>query len=106
MAHVGGLKPTEINAEVQDAFAHARAEIDGKLGDSAGADAQILSAASQVVAGKNFFLKVKFSKGTHQVVHVRLFKSLQQQVSVNAIQTHKTEADALEYFDRNAPHVL
>lgn len=62
---------------------------------SAGAPV-VLSYSSQVVAGKNYFLKLQF--GSSQIVHARVFRSLQDQVTLHSLQENKSVADEIAYF--------
>eukprot|EP00116_Pleurobrachia_bachei_P015064 sb/3475326/ len=55
---------------------------------------------SQMVAGTNYFVKVKVDNGDSHV-HVRVFKSLPHagaELSVHSMQQEKTSACPLEYF--------
>ena len=51
---------------------------------------------NQVVAGTNYFFKIDVGDGHY--VHARVYKDLQQNISVAAVQTSRTEQDTLGYF--------
>jgi len=57
---------------------------------------------SQVVAGTNYFLKVKISDGASaEFIHLRVFQALPhtgQGPAVHSVQENKTEACLLSYF--------
>ncbi|PRP78314.1 cystatin-B-like [Planoprotostelium fungivorum] len=57
---------------------------------------QTHSYAKQVVAGMNYFIKIKV--GDNEFIHVRVFRSLQAEYSVHGLQEGKTESDELAYF--------
>ncbi|NXA44279.1 CYTA protein, partial [Eudromia elegans] len=60
---------------------------------------QAIEYRTQVVAGTNYFIKVKVSDGTY--VHLRVFQSLpfeNQGPSLTSYQTGKTRDDPLTYF--------
>lgn len=50
----------------------------------------------QVVAGKNYFVKIAVNDGEY--IHARIFRDLQRNVSVHSVQMGKTETDELVYF--------
>jgi len=51
---------------------------------------------SQVVAGTNFFVKVKIGEG--DFVHARIYRDLQGNVTLHSIQDPKGEEDDVTYF--------
>jgi len=51
--------------------------------------------ATQVVAGTNYFLKINVGSGHY--VHARVFKDLQQHLSLHSVQTDKKESDHLDF---------
>ena len=59
-------------------------------------DGQVLCYKTQLVAGTNYFLKVKV--GDNECVHARVYKDLQQNVSLHSVQGNKSEDDEIEYF--------
>jgi lysyl-tRNA synthetase class 2 len=62
----------------------------------------VVSYKSQVVAGKNFFLKAKFAavgeKVPDRYLHLRVFRNLKQEYSLVAVQEGKQLSDPIEYF--------
>ncbi|CAI8040745.1 Cystatin-B [Geodia barretti] len=52
---------------------------------------------SQVVAGTNFFIKVQVSEGG-ECIHLRVYRDLQQTLSLSGVLTDKTLQDPLKYF--------
>jgi len=51
---------------------------------------------TQVVAGTNFFVKVKIGEG--DFVHARIYRDLQGNVTLHSLQDPKGEEDDLAYF--------
>jgi len=51
---------------------------------------------TQVVAGTNYFIKVHV--GGEKYVHLRVYKNLQQQVSLHSVQEDKTKEEPITYF--------
>jgi hypothetical protein len=51
-----------------------------------------------VVAGTNFFVKVCVNHETGEHIHIRVFRSLQGQLSLHSVQEGKAHEDPIEYF--------
>jgi len=90
---VGGAKPAD--AEVNDIVTRVLAGLHDKLPAHAGKQPTVVSYAKQTVAGVNYFVKLAFGS---EYVHARIFKSLQNEVSVHSVQTGKTQQDSIEFF--------
>ena len=94
----GGIGPVkQADAESAAALAAVKAGIEAK---SPGASFEVHSYATQVVAGLNFFLKVKKTNadGTISYAHVRVFRALSGDHSFHSAQPNKQESDPIEYF--------
>jgi len=104
MAKVGGVGASKAaTAEIQTIFKDVHGEVPAKvseLKDVKGGEA--VSYATQVVAGTNYFIKVKYTKDDASVVyaHLRVFKGLGAGVAVKlvSVQYPKAEDDPLNYF--------
>ena len=83
-----------VGAVLPDVAAHAP-----ELAAAVSVDA--VRYAVQVVAGVNFFVKVKFvlGGGKQTFAHLRIYRDLKGNVSLSAVQTGKTADDAITYFD-------
>uniref|UniRef100_K1R803 Cystatin-A n=1 Tax=Magallana gigas TaxID=29159 RepID=K1R803_MAGGI len=55
-----------------------------------------VSYREQVVAGKNYFIKVE--TGFNRYIHVRIYKDLRGDASITSVQLEKTITDPIEYF--------
>ena len=55
----------------------------------------LLSYATQLVAGRNYFLKAKFGE---TVIHARVYRDTQDQVSLHSVQEGKKVDDEITYF--------
>ena len=110
------------NAEPATSDVHAliqqvKSEVTGKMNASFDVF-EAISYKSQVVAGRNYFVKVRnFNKykimneynnktfglfqvhvGDDKCIHVRIYKNLQQEVSVHSVEDNKTREDPITYF--------
>jgi len=52
--------------------------------------------STQVVAGVNYFVKIDVGGG--QYIHARIYKDLQQNLTLNSVQTGKSLGDPIQYF--------
>lgn len=52
---------------------------------------------SQLVAGVNFFVKVKLDEG--RFAHLRIYRNLQGEVQLSSMQLDKTEEEEVVYFE-------
>lgn len=77
MAHkCGGLSETKpVNAEVTDLVTPFQKQITDKIIDDID-DFEIISYATQLVAGMNYFVKIQVNKINKRCVHVRIYKPL------------------------------
>ncbi|XP_065906893.1 cystatin-B-like [Dysidea avara] len=74
-------------------------EVRGNVEERAGrkfSQYKALSYATQVVAGTNYFIKVQVS--ADECVHLRVFQSLQQTLSLSNFQQGKTIDEPITYF--------
>lgn len=100
----GAVKPgsmavlREVDAAAQAVAAQTRAAVEAKTGVTYGDTYRVDQVGVQVVAGVNYFFKIAVSATDDDYVHVRVYKDLQGQLSVNNVLTQKKAADALEYF--------
>ncbi|KAK3582043.1 hypothetical protein CHS0354_025649 [Potamilus streckersoni] len=89
------MKPTE---KVHSMIAEFREEIEQKTGKNF-AEFEALKFASQLVAGTNYFIKIKV--GPSECIHVRLYEALphtHEPVKLNAILEGRKIEDAIDYF--------
>jgi len=93
----GGISDSDKPAtpEIQGFVTQVSSQIAGKMNSKADVF-EAVSYRSQVVAGCNYFVKIHV--GNDNYIHARIFKSLQQEVSLHSIQESKTKDDVLEYF--------
>ena len=56
----------------------------------------------QIVQGHNYYVKVRTGPGSY--VHLRIYKDLAGQVSLDGVLTNKTVFDPIEYFGPNIEH--
>ena len=113
----GGISDSDSAAtpEIQALIEAVKDEVHGKL-NTVFEVFEAVSYRSQVVAGRNYFIKVlsqpqlsivltklaslslQVRVGDDKHIHLRVFKSLSQEVSLHSVQADKTEADPIEYF--------
>ncbi|KAG7165819.1 Cystatin-B-like [Homarus americanus] len=72
-----------------------RSQVEDKLGREV-SQFTLLSYKTQVVAGTNYFAKVDI--GEEEVVHMRVYKDLKQNLSLHSIQHPKAKEDDIAYF--------
>jgi len=72
-------------------------EVSTHLGDAKEAKHEIVSYATQVVAGTNFLVKVKISgdKAKERHAHVKIFRDLKNNVKLTSVADNKTADDPL-----------
>lgn len=88
----------EATAEIQEICNQVRAALEEKVGKSLGEYVAVVF-SSQVVAGTNFFVKIRVGGDEH--IHVRIFRPLphtNEGPSVHSFQHPKTKDDNVEYF--------
>ncbi|KAL3882918.1 hypothetical protein ACJMK2_029220 [Sinanodonta woodiana] len=88
----------EPNEKVHSMIAELQDEIEKRTGKNYAAFTA-LKYASQLVAGTNYFIKIKV--GPSECIHVRLYEPLphtHKPVELSAVVEGKKEHDAIEYF--------
>eukprot|EP01132_Coremiostelium_polycephalum_P010075 gene10075-12350_t len=97
MVLVGGIKDVKpVDADAHTAANAVREQALTKLSKSSTDVFEPVSYATQVVAGTNFFIKVKVGSGEY--VHLRVFRDFSNNHSLHSLQSGKTETDPIEYF--------
>ncbi|XP_011445121.3 cystatin-A3 [Magallana gigas] len=98
---VGGLGRTKnATPEIQQLVDSVQDEIIGQL--PLGYDREqplqlhAVTYRDQIVAGRNYFIKVETGFGRY--IHVRIYKDLSGNASVSSVQLQKSLADPIEYF--------
>jgi len=96
MSRPGGLKPAQpCDADCQSLVLRVKAQIEAKTGENY-TTFNPVNYATQVVAGVNYFVKIDVGGG--QYVHARIYKDLQQSITLNSVQTGKSRDDPIQYF--------
>jgi cystatin-A/B len=99
MSVPGGLHESKpADAEATNVAEQVRAQLEEKAGGPFPVF-EVISYNTQVVAGTNFFIKIK--TGEHSYIHARVFRSLPHAgnaLTVHSIQSGKTAADPIAYF--------
>jgi len=91
----GTSEPKEMTDEVIEVCHKVKTDLETKAGVKYDVfEPKIYK--SQVVAGTNFFVKVHVGDNKH--VHLRIYRDLQQNVSLHSHQTDKTHEEDIEYF--------
>ncbi|ROT71931.1 putative cystatin-B [Penaeus vannamei] len=72
-----------------------KSELEEKLGKKLDRF-QLVSYKTQVVAGTNYFAKMDI--GGEELVHMRVYRNLQGEVSLHSHQHPKTREEDIEYF--------
>ncbi|EAL61538.1 cystatin A1 [Dictyostelium discoideum AX4] len=92
---LGGLKPEvhAANDEIRQVVAKVADELKSKLNTT---EVEPVSYKTQLVAGTNYFIKVKTPAG---FAHARVYKDLQQNHSVHSVKADGiTEESEIVYF--------
>ncbi|KAJ7320054.1 hypothetical protein JRQ81_019565 [Phrynocephalus forsythii] len=101
MSAVGGLTPErEATAEIQAVTDQVKGQLESRANESY-AVFRAIRYRSQVVAGTNYFIKVKTGDGESSYAHLRVFKALPVeggQCQLSSYQLHKTRGDPITYF--------
>ena len=93
----GGVHAAQpADAESKSVLMRALPAIVEKLPHVAGQSYEVLSYATQTVAGKNYFLKVRF--GGNTIVHARVWQNLGQEIKLHSVQENKTLEAPIEFF--------
>ena len=91
---VGAVKPADDNAK--SVLSQALPQIVAQLPQFANAAAELVSYSTQVVAGLNYFMKIRF--GADKFVHARVWLSPAQEVTLHSVQENKTLDAPINYF--------
>lgn len=90
---IGEVK--EATEEVQSLLDQVKSDVE-EAGGKTFETFTAVSFKTQVVAGVNYFVKVKVGEGKY--IHVRIYKHFSGTVSFSSFQDDKTEEDPIEYF--------
>jgi cystatin-A/B len=95
----GQIKPGD--KEIDDTVTHhvntLRDEIESTLAKSY-TTFILLKYKSQVVSGINYFIKIQVKEDSNECIHVRIYKDLQNNLSLHSIVENKTINDNIEWF--------
>merc|ERR1712215_421435 len=108
---MGGRRVGGVGA-VQEADEATQTLLNGVRGDVAQrlnrpelSEFQLISYSSQVVAGKNYFAKMRIGTnelGDAEYVHIRVYsRPWENSLVLHGVQMDKTLEDPIEYFDLN-----
>lgn len=93
---IGEAKPADD--DVKDILSQVKSQVEGKTNASYDCF-EAVSYGTQVVAGTNYFIKVKVGEGKY--IHVRVFRPLpcnNGSLELSAVEEGKTEQDPIAYF--------
>jgi cystatin-A/B len=96
---LGDLK--EVDERIKEVVAKVESDIRSQLVDKLGeVSGPILPVGykTQVVAGTNFFVKLLVGEGEPKIVHARIYRNLQGEVSLHSVTEEKAHEDDVEYF--------
>jgi cystatin-A/B len=69
-----------------------------KEANRAFAQYEVVSYCTQLVAGLNYFIKVKVGDGENDYIHIRVYQTLSQETSLSGIQLDISRDAPIEYF--------
>lgn len=93
---VGGIGATHpADADAKAVLVRATPLLAEKLPKHAGTAPELVSYAVQTVAGRNYFMKIKFGAA---VVHARIYRDLSDALSLHSVQEDKTLDAPIAYF--------
>ncbi|XP_058041303.1 leukocyte cysteine proteinase inhibitor 1-like [Ahaetulla prasina] len=99
--NIGGLSPPEpATAEIQGIANQVKDKLEDATNKRFATYEAILYCA-QVVAGKNYFIKMRCGDKEKDYVHLRIFQALPVQggqVELSSFQVDKTKDDPITYF--------
>ncbi|XP_027219101.2 cystatin-A isoform X3 [Penaeus vannamei] len=96
MMMAGGISDAKpFSEEVQQLLEAVKSELEEKLGKKLDRF-QLVSYKTQVVAGTNYFAKMDI--GGEELVHMRVYRNLQGEVSLHSHQHPKTREEDIVYF--------
>ncbi|XP_042877742.1 cystatin-B-like [Penaeus japonicus] len=87
------VKP--YSEEVQQLLQTVKSELEEKMGQKLD-QFLLVSYKTQVVAGTNYFAKIDI--GGEDLVHIRVYRNLQGDVSLHSHQHPKTREEDIHYF--------
>ena len=93
---IGQAKPADDDAKA--VLTRATPLLHEKLPKHAGVQPELVSYALQSVAGRNYFMKVKFGAA---VVHARVYRNLKDEVSLHSVQENQTVEAPIAYFENS-----
>ncbi|XP_069997751.1 cystatin-A isoform X2 [Penaeus vannamei] len=105
MMMAGGISDAKpFSEEVQQLLEAVKSELEEKLGKKLDRF-QLVSYKTQVVAGTNYFAKtdralcaLQMDIGGEELVHMRVYRNLQGEVSLHSHQHPKTREEDIVYF--------
>ncbi|CAL4060876.1 unnamed protein product [Meganyctiphanes norvegica] len=90
---LGGVKPAD--AETQQLLEGLRGEVEERLNEKVD-EFTVVSYATQVVAGINYFAKVRV--GSNKYIHIRVYQHFTGSLSLDGVQKDKTRDEPITYF--------
>ncbi|XP_003389982.1 PREDICTED: cystatin-B-like [Amphimedon queenslandica] len=93
----GGMNKNErpADAAIQELAEKVRVSVEEKSGRKF-TEYRAIAYCTQVVAGMNYFIKV--CVGTNDYIMLRVYQSLDQEVTLSSYQLDKKDNDPIEYF--------
>jgi len=91
---VGTFKPAD--ADAQSVLDQILPELQARLMHLSGKPVTLLGYATQTVAGRNYFLKVRF--GSDAVVHARVHMNLQKEIKLHSVQEGHKDDQVINHF--------
>ncbi|XP_071541644.1 cystatin-A-like [Panulirus ornatus] len=92
----GGLTAEKPPSDkVEQLLQTVKGQVEEKLGRAIG-QFKLVSYKTQVVAGINYFAKMDI--GEEELLHVRVYQNLKQNLSLDGIQHPKGREEEIEYF--------
>ncbi|XP_055356441.1 cystatin-A2-like isoform X2 [Paramacrobiotus metropolitanus] len=97
---LGASKPAD--EEVQQAVKAVQSAIASQANADANSQLTPISYGTQVVAGKNYFVKIRIGADPNaKYVHARIYKNLQGHYELSGIEENHTATDEIGYFERH-----
>mmetsp|Transcript_28012 Transcript_28012/g.31142 ORF Transcript_28012/g.31142 Transcript_28012/m.31142 type:complete len:97 (-) Transcript_28012:77-367(-) len=96
MSKPGGIGAEKEMTDIATQAANAvKADIEKKLNKTL-ATYEPIKFSSQVVAGTNFFIKIKI--GESEYIHARIYRHFSGSTELNNVEENKSADDAITYF--------